>query len=109
MIACLRKEMLIQILKLNTATLTQWGPCSDEQTPLQYLLFALLRSTKIAMQFWYLLVYLHPYYLELGYKKGNCPYAEIFYEAEIILTMHVNLNIRQIEKISNLIRNFFKS
>jgi dTDP-4-amino-4,6-dideoxygalactose transaminase len=72
-------------------------------------LFNLLRSEGIIVQVNYLPVYLHPYFLELGYKKGSCPNAELFYETEISLPMHVNLNMRQIERISNIIIKFFKS
>ena len=72
-------------------------------------LFNLLRSEGIIVQVNYLPVYLHPYFLELGYKKESCPNAELFYETEISLPMHVNLNMRQIEKISNIIIKFFKS
>jgi UDP-4-amino-4,6-dideoxy-N-acetyl-beta-L-altrosamine transaminase len=72
-------------------------------------LFNLLRSEGFIVQVNYLPVYLHPYFLELGYKKGSCPNAELFYETEISLPMHVNLNMRQIERISNIIIKFFKS
>ena len=38
-------------------------------------LFNLLRSEGIIVEVNYLPAYLHPYFLELGYKKGTCPNA----------------------------------
>ena len=40
--------------------------------------FDRLRKEGIGVQVHYLPVYLHPYYQELGYRKGICPNAEQF-------------------------------
>ena len=40
--------------------------------------FDKLRAVGIGVQVHYLPVYLHPYYAELGYRKGLCPNAEQF-------------------------------
>lgn len=71
-------------------------------------LFNHLRKMGIIVQVNYLPIYLHPYFLSLGYEKGLCPNAEVFYASEISLPMHVNLSYRKIEKITEIIRNFFR-
>lgn len=48
-------------------------------------LFRNLRSHGIGVQVHYIPVYWHPYYQNLGYKKGLCPKAEAFYESVISL------------------------
>ena len=48
-------------------------------------LFDRLRQLGLGVQVHYLPVYWHPFYLELGYRKGQCPVAEDFYERAISL------------------------
>lgn len=70
-------------------------------------LFNYLRAFGILVQVNYFPIYLHPAFLNLGYKKGLCPNAEKFYSSEISLPMHVNLTNRQITRIVKLIKQFF--
>jgi UDP-4-amino-4,6-dideoxy-N-acetyl-beta-L-altrosamine transaminase len=51
-------------------------------------IFQLLREKGLGVQVHYIPVYLHPYYQKLGYRKGECPVAEEFYEREISLPLY---------------------
>ncbi len=55
-------------------------------------LFKKLRSLGIGVQVHYIPVYLHPYYQKIGYKKGLCPNAEAFYEAELSIPLYPDLS-----------------
>lgn len=50
-------------------------------------IFAALRRENIGVNVHYIPVYLHPYYQQLGYKKGLCPRAEAVYEEVISLPL----------------------
>ncbi|TSC67921.1 MAG: Bacillosamine/Legionaminic acid biosynthesis aminotransferase PglE, partial [Parcubacteria group bacterium Gr01-1014_66] len=58
-------------------------------------IFAKLRRAGIGVQVHFIPVYWHPYYQELGYKKGLCPHAEHFYETEISLPVFPGLSRAQ--------------
>src|SRR3989344_854405 len=51
-----------------------------------------LRENGIGAQWHYPVVYLHPYYKKLGYKKGQCPVAEKFCSNEISLPIYPGLS-----------------
>ena len=56
------------------------------------IIFKKLREAGIGVQVHHLPVYWHPYYRELGYKKGLCPKAEEFYESAISLPIFPGLS-----------------
>ncbi|WP_368634245.1 UDP-4-amino-4,6-dideoxy-N-acetyl-beta-L-altrosamine transaminase [Kurthia gibsonii] len=51
-----------------------------------------LRNANIGVHVHYIPVYWHPYYQELGYKKGICPKAEQWYERALTLPLHPQMN-----------------
>lgn len=57
----------------------------------KYRIFRKLIKAGIGVQTHYIPVYLQPYYQALGYKKGQCPQAEAFYNAAISLPIFVDL------------------
>lgn len=72
-------------------------------------IFKKLRGAGIGVQVHYIPVYLHPYYQKLGYKKGLCPNAESFYEAELSIPLYPDLSpkdqdfvIKTINKLTEL-------
>ncbi len=72
-------------------------------------IFRALRQAGIGVQVHYIPVYLQPYYQKLGYKKGSCPKAEQYYEAEISLPIYPDLKkedqefvIKKFKEIINL-------
>lgn len=50
-----------------------------------------LRALNIGVHVHYIPVYWHPYYEQLGYKKGLCPVAENFYGKALTLPIHPSL------------------
>lgn len=58
-----------------------------------------LRNANIGVHVHYIPVYWHPYYQELGYKKGICPKAEQWYERALTLPLHPQMNEEDIDFI----------
>lgn len=56
-----------------------------------------LRNANIGVHVHYIPVYWHPYYQELGYKKGLCPKAEKWYERALTLPLHPQMNEEDID------------
>lgn len=66
--------------------------------------FDSLRSQGIMVQVNYLPVYLHPVFLDMGYKRGLAPRAEKYYEEEISLPMFVDLTIGEQDRVIDILR-----
>lgn len=62
-------------------------------------IFSTLRKKGIGVQVHYIPVYLHPYYQQLGYKKGLCPKAEDFYAREISLPVYPAMEIEDAQRV----------
>lgn len=69
-------------------------------------LFTFLREKQIGTQIHYVPVYLHPYYQELGFKKGDCPHAERYFERCISIPMYPTLKDEEVEKVKSAIGEF---
>lgn len=69
-------------------------------------LFLHLMNNNISPQVHYVPVHLHPYYLKLGYKKGNFPNAEDFYSRIISIPIYYDLKEKEVEKIIKIIKDF---
>lgn len=68
-------------------------------------IFKKLREAGIGVQVHYIPVHLHPHYQSLGYKKGMCPKAELYYESAISLPIFPGLKLKdQKFVIKNLIQ-----
>jgi len=68
-----------------------------------------LKKKDIHPQVHFIPVYLHPYYQQLGFKKGICPNAEHFYETSLSLPLFPSLTSQEQEKVISTVNNFFKS
>ncbi|MBS3972458.1 MAG: UDP-4-amino-4,6-dideoxy-N-acetyl-beta-L-altrosamine transaminase [Erysipelotrichia bacterium] len=55
-------------------------------------IYKALNAENVGLQVHYLPVYFHPYYQELGYKKGLCPNAEALYEEIITIPLYYSLS-----------------
>lgn len=69
-------------------------------------IFAKLRSAGIGVQVHYIPVYWHPYYKKLGYKKGLCPKAEVFYKSAISLPIFPGLSVREHNFVMSTLKKF---
>lgn len=71
-------------------------------------IYAFLEERGIYCQIHYIPVYWHPYYSELGYKKGLCKNAEGFYERIISLPMYPSLTKEEQEYVLCCISRYFE-
>lgn len=69
-------------------------------------LFNFLKQNGIYCQVHYIPVYWHPYYQKLGYKKGECPNAENFYNKIISIPIYFDLKNDEQKKVITLIEKF---
>lgn len=66
-------------------------------------LVAKLHERKVGSQVHYIPVYLHPYYQELGYTKGLCPQAELFYERQLSLPIFPSMTDSEVEYVAKTV------
>ncbi len=71
--------------------------------------FEKLQKAGVGVQVHYIPVYWHPYYQELGYKKGICPVAEDFYLSEISIPIYPGLSGSDQETVIKEIKNILIS
>lgn len=74
-------------------------------------IYKALNAENVGLQVHYIPVYYHPYYQELGYKKGLCPVAEELYEEIITIPLYYSLTDEDVESIIeavNKVINYYK-
>lgn len=74
-------------------------------------IFKALQAENIGVNVHYIPVYYHPYYQELGYEKGLCPNAELFYERAITLPLYPRMTDDDVEDVINAVKkviNYFR-
>ncbi|UCH71945.1 MAG: UDP-4-amino-4,6-dideoxy-N-acetyl-beta-L-altrosamine transaminase [Thermoplasmatales archaeon] len=62
-------------------------------------IFEKLRAKNIGCQVHYIPVYLHPYYQDIGYRRGLCPNAEGFYKKVISIPLFPTMKNSEIDYI----------
>lgn len=67
-------------------------------------IFEALQAENIGVNVHYIPVYMHPYYDELGYKKGLCPVAEKVYRGMITLPLYPSMSAKDIEDVIEAVR-----
>lgn len=71
--------------------------------------FEALRAAGIGVNVHYLPVYLHPYYENLGFRKGHCPEAERYYEEAISLPIHPRLSDADQDRVVHALAEAIRS
>ncbi len=71
-------------------------------------LLKLLKSKKIFSTIHYIPIHYHQYYKKLGFKKGDFPNTEKYYEECISLPIHPKLKLNQLKYIVKNIKYFFE-
>ena len=66
-------------------------------------MFTHLRANNIGVNVHYRPVHLHPYYADLGYKRGICPVAEREYDGLLSLPMWPGLAEADQDRVVDLI------
>lgn len=77
----------------------------NEKTRLE--LFNYLKKNNVICQVHYIPIHLHPYYMKIGFKKGDFPKAEQFYERIISLPIYYDLSEEDQDTVIKLIGDFF--
>ncbi|NMC36097.1 UDP-4-amino-4,6-dideoxy-N-acetyl-beta-L-altrosamine transaminase [Candidatus Beckwithbacteria bacterium] len=67
-------------------------------------LFKALQKKGLFLQVHYIPIHLQPYYQNLGFKKGDFPNAEQFYQQELSLPLYVDLTIPQAKQVVKIIK-----
>lgn len=62
-------------------------------------IFEALQGENIGVNVHYLPVYLHPYYQQLGYKKGLCPEAESLYDKIITIPLFPQMSDNDVDDV----------
>lgn len=70
--------------------------------------FRALRAENIGVNVHYIPVYWHPYYRELGYKKGICLEAEKAFEAMITLPLFPKMSNADAQEVVNIVKKVLK-
>ena len=67
-----------------------------------------LRTKNIFAQVHYIPVHMLPYYQALGYKKGDLPLAENYYDHCLSLPMYPSLSLEEQEFVIESVNNFYE-
>ncbi len=84
----------LYVIKLNLNKLN----CSKKE------FFEAMLKENIGVNLHYLPVYLHPYYKDLGYKKGECEKAEDLYEKMLTLPLFPLMSEQDIKDVINAVK-----
>lgn len=71
------------------------------------ILFDYLKSQNILCQIHYIPIHFHPYYKNLGFKKGDFPIVESYYETCLSLPIFPSLQEDEINHVINEIKSFY--
>jgi perosamine synthetase len=88
----------LYVIQLNTSTLKAG----------RKEIFEALQTENIGVQIHYIPVHYHPYYQNLGYKKGICPVAEKLYENIITLPLFPKMTDEDIDSVIHGVKKVIK-
>jgi UDP-4-amino-4,6-dideoxy-N-acetyl-beta-L-altrosamine transaminase len=80
---------------------------NQKYIPKRKAIFDSLRKKNLWVQVHYIPVYRHPYYQQLGYKKGLCPNAEEFYTREISIPIYSSMSNGDVKRVIDSVLNCF--
>lgn len=66
--------------------------------------FEALHAAGIGVQVNYIPAYWHPVFADLGYRRGMCPNAEVYYSQEISLPLFPDLTDDQVDQVADAVR-----
>lgn len=111
---CQRYQMLLKDLPITLPFQTEYSTSSLHLFPIllpkqhsktRKAVFDDLRSAGIGTQIHYIPVHNQPYYQQLGFKIGDYPVAEDYYQRTLSLPMFVGLTEQQQERVAMMLRN----
>lgn len=72
-------------------------------------IFDEMRATNIGVHVHYIPVYWHPYYQNLGYKRGLCPIAEKWYDRALTLPIFPEMTDEDVEEVVSILKRVIKT
>lgn len=81
----------------------------DEIAKTHKQVFEALRASGIGVNLHYIPVHTQPYYQAMGFKQGDFPHAEQYYQEAISLPMFPLLSDKQIGEVVSVLANIFQS
>ena len=69
-------------------------------------LLKIFKNKKIFCSIHYIPVHLHPYYENLGFKKGDFKYSDKYYDEALSIPIHPMLSIKQAKLVTKIIKRF---
>ena len=77
---------------------------NDEHIHNKKALFIELRNKGLGVNVHYIPIHFHPYFQKLGYKKGDYPKAEEYYQRSISIPMYHALSEKELEKVTSIMK-----
>jgi len=71
-------------------------------------IFDKLKAVGIGVQVHYIPIHYQPYYTRLGFKDGNYPRAEQFYQAELSIPIHPSMSDVDVETVIEKVREIIR-
>ena len=100
------EKLPLKILKQDDYCLSSYHLFVIKVKPsLRKNLFEKMRSINIGVQVHYIPVHLHPYYVNLGFKKGDFPISEKFYSEIISIPIFPKLKDEEQLRVINFLKN----
>ena len=112
-IAAFYKECFKDIKDIECLTERKYAKSSWHIFPVRIkrkrdMVFDGLRRRGIGANLHYIPIYLHPYYRDLGYKKGICPKAEEYYSQTITLPLYTAMLNSQAKTVVKTVKDLLK-
>ena len=71
-------------------------------------LYDWLKSDGIGANVHYIPIHFHPYYANIGFKRGSFPSSEKYYESSLSIPLYPDLSESNQQKVIESIKSFFK-
>ncbi len=80
----------------------------DKLTASRDEIFSFMREAGIGVHVHYKPIHLHPYYSQQGYKKGDCPQAELIHERMLTVPLYADLTDFELARVETAFQDCFK-
>ncbi|WP_214365732.1 DegT/DnrJ/EryC1/StrS family aminotransferase [Pseudonocardia sp. H11422] len=104
---------LVDVAEVRTPACREGADPAWHLYPLRVLdgrrraLYDHLRANGIGVQVNYVPAYWHPVFEDMGYRRGQCPVAERYYQQQLSLPLFPDLSDADVDRVAGLVREFF--
>ena len=71
----------------------------------QQALYKSLTDAGVKVNLHYIPVYLQPYYVRLGFKRGYCPHAEDYFKSSVSIPVYASMTEAQQHRVVEMIQS----